>query len=280
MRKKQWNECFIYENNSLNNNFLNILLAGTTYPDVKYDIRRNHHDWNFYVFEYVMSGSGYIEYENRVYPIVAGDCYFIRNDCYCHYYSNINDPYQKIWINASGELLDFMTDKFCLNKLIIKQIDTAKESILRIHTVLSKIYNDNDSLSLTTEIAGIIFDLLCRLSDYKPFETASNLTQAQIIKFFIDDHVYRKITLKDISNHVFLSQVQVIRIYKKKYNCTPIQYMKNKRLECSKRILANTDMEIQQIARMLNFANGQCYAKQFKALYKITPTEYRNSILN
>lgn len=53
------------------------------------------------------------------------------------------------------------------------------------------------------------------------------------------------------------------------------QYLKEKRLETSLDLLRSTTNSIADIASMLKFANQGHFCKDFKALFGVTPSEYR-----
>ncbi len=79
------------------------LSAGITYEDPRYYIHRVSS--SYYVFEYVLSGAGYVELNAETVELTAGDGYIL---CPCtrhHYYSAPRRPWRKVWFNVQGDLV-------------------------------------------------------------------------------------------------------------------------------------------------------------------------------
>ena len=60
---------------------LSVELAGVTYPSPYYRIR--HNPASSYVFEYVLEGRGWIEYERERLTVQEGDFYLIQQSTAC-----------------------------------------------------------------------------------------------------------------------------------------------------------------------------------------------------
>ena len=77
----------------------------------------------------------------------------------------------------------------------------------------------------------------------------------------LDSHIYeRDISLKNIADNLCMSQAQIISIFKKTFNMTPYQYFSNKRAEIAASLLLNSNMQVKDIAELLNYAD-QPYIK-------------------
>jgi pimeloyl-ACP methyl ester carboxylesterase/AraC-like DNA-binding protein len=65
------------------------------------------------------------------------------------------------------------------------------------------------------------------------------------------------------------------RDFKTVYNTTPSKWIKTKRLEYSKKLLLESDLNINQISYECGFVNSSHYIKSFKKQYNIPPNQYR-----
>ena len=97
-REYYYDEEFWYINTLPKSTLLNIELMGITYADTSYHISRRS-QWDMYVFEYVVSGVGYINCNQKKYTVKSGDAYIIKSFTEHEYYADKQEPYQKIWIN-------------------------------------------------------------------------------------------------------------------------------------------------------------------------------------
>ena len=81
-------EKIIYNNNLStlleNYEFFDITMTGVTYPSDKYSVAYNgafrKNSERYYVFEYVASGSGFIEMNGEKIKVAAGDFYYYHKN--------------------------------------------------------------------------------------------------------------------------------------------------------------------------------------------------------
>ena len=88
------------------------LSAGISYRDPYYHIRRFNGD--HYVFECVLQGTGYVEFNGTLTRLMAGDAYILHPCTFHHYYSDHNDPWVKIWFNGQGNLVSHLLSDYQL----------------------------------------------------------------------------------------------------------------------------------------------------------------------
>ncbi|MBO6606102.1 alpha/beta fold hydrolase [Psychroserpens sp.] len=67
------------------------------------------------------------------------------------------------------------------------------------------------------------------------------------------------------------------RDFRNIYNTTPSRWIKTKRLEYSKKLLLESDLNINQICYECGFVNTSHYIKSFKAHFNIPPHQFRSS---
>lgn len=115
---------------------LNIELAGTTFPDAEYRIARG--GTSFFVIEAVLSGKGFIESEDTRLCVQAGDCYFLNRDMPVTYYADRKDPYQKIWVNLSGRLVDGLVLSYGIHEAVLVSHAPLSPLLSTLHSLLKK----------------------------------------------------------------------------------------------------------------------------------------------
>ncbi|MCQ2399060.1 MAG: AraC family ligand binding domain-containing protein [Clostridia bacterium] len=89
-------------------NFLQLALAGETRPNPDYiQTHTLSKDlWNYYNFEYIVSGRGYIETPTKSFTVEQGDLYFLSKMREHKYYSDPEQPFHKYFICVSGTFVD------------------------------------------------------------------------------------------------------------------------------------------------------------------------------
>jgi len=95
------------------------------------------------------------------------------------------------------------------------------------------------------------------------------------VKRFIERNCFKKISLNDAANTVFLSPKYLSRIFKQ---CTGMGFSDFRlriKIDRAKELLETTGYKIDQISDKLDYQNTESFIRQFKKLTGLTPTQYR-----
>ncbi len=74
-----------------------------------------------------------------------------------------------------------------------------------------------------------------------------------------------------------VSKMHVIRVFRKKFGITPMQYVIERRIGAAKSLLTGTVMPIKEIAALLRYSGTQHFSTSFKSAVGCTPGQYRKS---
>ena len=91
----------------------------------------------------------------------------------------------------------------------------------------------------------------------------------------IQDNYHKKISTKDISLALNLSEGHFCRMFKQLVKKTPIDYLNYYRVNKAARILETTDMKVIDAAMEVGFDNFSYFISTFKHYMGITPAKYR-----
>ncbi len=94
-------------------------------------------------------------------------------------------------------------------------------------------------------------------------------------KDFMKNHLSEKINLKQISEHVYLSESYFSVLFKKVTGMTYVAYIQELRMNEAKRLLVETDDKIYEICDRIGYSDYKYFSGQFKKLVAMTPKEYR-----
>lgn len=86
----------------------------------------------------------------------------------------------------------------------------------------------------------------------------------------------RTITIEDAAAEVAMSRRNFLRKFRIEMGSTPSEYLLKARLELASRLLAQTELPVDKIARRCALSNGDNLAKIFRKKWSISPTEYRS----
>lgn len=270
-----WNEEIVVKK-TLENDFLEVIMAGITHPNSNYRIVHNvsnQFPYDYYVFEYVVSGKGYIETPNQRFTVNAGDFYFLNKSCYHIYYADAYCPYEKVFLVLRGNFVDSLVSNYRLNDSVYIKNNDVKGSIMTIINMLDRDLPVNyDQLSVK------ILELFQNAFP-PPYQKKQVSTQvAETIKNYIDSHIAQKITLESISNDLHISKSHIERVFKDAYNQPPIEYAMHTKITHVASMLITTSYSASQISQRLGFSDEKYMSKCFKKIKGLTPKQYRNEM--
>lgn len=108
-----------------------------------------------------------------------------------------------------------------------------------------------------------------------------NSSTVYLIKEFISNHYQDEtLSIKDISEHVFLSSSYICTLFKNETGKTLNQYLTEFRIGKAKNLLADPRYKITDISARVGYSDGNYFGKTFKKLVGMSPSEYREQELN
>lgn len=248
---------------------LKVELIGITYPDADYYIERKHSD--YYVFEYVISGEGYVEFGGNKIPVKKGDFYMLKQGSAHSYGASKSNPYKKVWVNF---FCSFMEGLLLELGLFDKTVIHAPESEKYFKEMLLYAQNPPQDDKDFIEFNAIIFKLLLELSQKIRNQKKTNAL-AEKIKTLLDASVFRRVTLDDLGRELNLSKTSLCREFKKWYGVSPYGYLLEKRISVAKEMLKNTDKKIKEISEKLCFFDEYNFSNAFKKKEGCSPLAWR-----
>ncbi|MCP4130383.1 MAG: helix-turn-helix transcriptional regulator [bacterium] len=108
-------------------------------------------------------------------------------------------------------------------------------------------------------------------------QTSSISTSMEINRSleYIHTHLGHKIAVEDMASRANLSVSHFTRIFKQETTATPIEYLKQARLEAAKKMLQAADRTITEIAYECGFNSSAYLSSSFAEKYEVSPSEYR-----
>jgi two-component system response regulator YesN len=95
------------------------------------------------------------------------------------------------------------------------------------------------------------------------------------VKRFIERNCFKKISLNDAANIVYLSPKYLSRAFRQHTGMGFSDFKLTIKIEKSKELLNETGYKIDQISDKLDYQNTESFIRQFKKFTGLTPTQYR-----
>jgi AraC family transcriptional regulator, arabinose operon regulatory protein len=249
-------------------------MAGTSDCDGSYRIRRQKS--NVAVFEYIVSGKGTVQEDDKSCIAGPGDVYILHQECRHDYYADASDPWVKVWFNIRGPLVRQLLQVYHLDD--VNLVRSCSPSVAGLfQQFLENAGTNQPYLSIFAECSLIFHRILIQLHQHTTDESSSIPGELQKAQSFILKHLSEKIGLTDIARSIFRSPAYTVRLFKSAAGLSPYAWLQQRRLEAARRLLSETHLPIRSISDQLMFADQQYFATVFHRATGLSPSDYRKS---
>jgi len=96
------------------------------------------------------------------------------------------------------------------------------------------------------------------------------------------DHIHRHldqtIGVEELADVACITKPYLIRLFKREFGTSPVQYVNKKKVEKAQLLLFTTDKPIKEVAYALGFSDHSYFIRLFHKLTGMTPLEYRTML--
>lgn len=238
------------------------------------------HTHDYYEIEYVVSGKLEHEIHGSKYIIECGDFYGIAPGD-IHRFNVLEDSwiysicieYKKVAKNIQ-QMLDSVS--FPIKGKI--EGETAEEFSF-LHKRMQKILaGGEDEYTYNRTLANTILTLCLLFENASPIdENSKKAKNKYILKSFkyISEHFSENIGVSDIAENIGISPNHLSAVFTKIVGDNITNYLNEYRISCAATELKQTETPITAIALNCGFSSFCTFSRNFKKVYGITPSEYR-----
>jgi AraC-like DNA-binding protein len=231
-------------------------------PKEYYWDTKNRRD-SFVVFQYTLSGSGYLATNNKIYEL-GEQTFFLAELPNSFTYYRGEEEWSFIYIEFSREFFQWLD-------LPLQIGSFSKEYV---NQMLHQLYQLRDSQADIYANSRCAYDLFLTIKA----ELQTKPNSIEQIKEYIESHYKENLALDELAAIFNLSKYKLIRAFEKNYHQTPINYLNNYRMIQSLRYLRE-EKTIKEIAEAVGFSDVNYFSRVFKKIIGHTPTSYRKEIL-
>lgn len=112
-------------------------------------------------------------------------------------------------------------------------------------------------------------------SDKETGELNKDLMSMRQMTAYVQEHYRGKVLLQEICAAGNVGKTKCNELFMENYNVTPMEYLRNYRLEQSAKMLEISDMSITEIACENGFTDGSYFTKIFRQQVGCSPQDYR-----
>lgn len=244
---------------------LRYIIAGTTKPFPTYKNKRPPTK-NHYIFEYVISGKGYIFIGGTWHTLEKGNMYIVGKNDERNFYSDAKDPMNKIWCTFSSDYIDTMLVNYGIGSGVYKA--DVYEFFANIYEISKGSLPQKEKMLW---VADNIHKIILATAAAKE-ETPSLCTQ---IENELVSSIYKRVDLETLAASLFISRAHLIRLFKEQKGITPYQFILNEKIKVAKALLSSTELSVKSISDKLCFADEHYFSHLFKQKTGLSPLKYK-----
>ena len=234
-----------------------------------------------YHLHVILSGKGVLHINGKtIYPH-GGQMFLLKHNEECRYIADMEDPWDYCWVTYNGayaknisEKIGFHEGIYCLNTDI--PATEFYNLINRMHQ-----HPEMDDINELRR-RGILMEFLALAMDAtKAYHSLPRRSYNHPAELYVQRAVdaihnnYGTISVNDVIKHIGFSRSYFSTVFQKHIGCSMQEYLVHYRLKKSCELLAGTDLKVQEIAEKVGYENQMTFARIFKKVYGLSPTEYR-----
>lgn len=249
---------------------VNVMVIGKTFCKSDYFVERKNSSIS--AFEYIESGSGFLQVNEKKYAPRAGCVVILPKGSSHRYYTDKNNRWKKRWVVFDSDILMNLAcfylpdNEYCFENCDLSDLFDEMDEIARRY--------ENDYSSMCDAAAVMMYKMIIRV---KCVLESNSRDICKRICADINSYTGGGFSLDMLCDKYGYSKNHIIRIFKEKYGVTPYKYFIDKKIRTAKLYLRNTNLSVEEISNKLGFTDPHYFSAYFKSLNGISPGKYRKN---
>lgn len=196
----------------------------------------------------------------------------------------IDNIFEKSIINTGKSVTAVKFVLYELASTMIKAIteignfENEQNTVSELVGMIEKAGLNADAPEIKEQILSVIKDF-CHSNAQKTVQKTDII--AEKAKRYIDENYTNPdLTVANIAEYCNVSMAYLSTNFKKKYDSRPLEYINFVRIEHAKKILADENCTMDEVAEMVGFGNSRSYFRMFSRFVGTTPSKYRTMMLS
>ena len=259
------------------NNPLSARLLYVTAAKYEGDWHSLTHSHAFSELFFVSGGKGQFLANGELYEVAENDLVIINPLVEHTELSLESNPLEYIVLGIDG--LQFMGNNDNLSSFSAIRLPHITGKVRQyMNMLLLEVQSaDSQRSAICQNLLNILLILILSHHSIEISITASRniSSECAALKRYIDRNFKESLTLDDLAKASHQNKYYVAHAFKDAFGISPIRYLTERRIDESKRLLAETDYSVGEISSMVGFASFSVFSQTFKRVTSMKPNEYR-----
>ncbi len=233
---------------------------------------------SYYHLIFVLDGEGTFVSKGKRYALRKYDIICLFPQVTYEYFTVQEAPLQRAWITFEGpqaaELLARIGFKPCTPHLKSQLNAGSVRNILELFELYHNPGEHNGDLVRLIAFFKL-FEELSRDAVRDEMDTECGDTWMLRAKEYMDLHYMENMTIEQVAEASGVDRAYFTRKFHQTYGLPPGKYLQQLKIEQSKRLLAETTLNLSAISQSVGYTDMFSFSKAFKRMTGMPPTQYR-----
>jgi AraC-like DNA-binding protein len=234
------------------------------------------HRFNHHTLVLTLSGKGLLQVNGVSSLLHEGTIAWLDSSMlYSHRCEPRHSHWSYLWLGFVGYGLDTLFDSLgVIGNPIFDTVNTRDPKAL-FEGILQEVETggflaDNRCFALLAQLISFLVSERAESS-----ELSASVQRLQRVMELVRADLTRPWAIEDLATAANLSQAQLFRRFRQRMGTTPLDWLRHERVNAAKPLLVVTDEHISRIAARCGYPDPFHFARDFKKLVGVTPSEFR-----
>ena len=251
-------------------------VASAKYGGDWYSIPHSHSHTELF---YIVGGDGQFQIDGRLFPVRAHQLVVVNPGILHTEVSYEAHPLEYIVLGIEG--LELTPAEGGEARYCIYTFPERNEVLTCMQKILLEMQDRRAGYeTMCMAFMDVIMVQLMRGSGVSVAESQARFPsnrQCASVRQYIEQHYKENLTLDLLAEKASINKYYMAHAFKREYGVSPINFLIACRIREGKRLLAETDLSLSQIAVVLGFSSSSYFSQSFRNAEGASPTEYRKS---
>ena len=128
------------------------------------------------------------------------------------------------------------------------------------------------------ELRGAMLMIMSHfIREARPRVWTNNERMKRVLEY-IHTNISYQLNVEELSDLAHVTKPYFIKLFKREFGISPVQYINGKKVERAQLLLFTTDKTVKEVAYTLGFSDHNYFIRLFRKVTGITPQEYRKRL--
>ncbi len=229
----------------------------------------------------VKNGSGKFRVDDETYPFKSGDMIICNPRVMHTEFFDYGVPADIMFLGIARVLIEGYPSCSLVQDAPFKITDTGS-FYDRIMDYCDQLLWENELKPsyfsvISDSLLTILVSFVLRLTSHKAEEIFESKRTYTEVKEFLDKNFTTIDTIDNVCRSLYINKYYLTHLFKDTLGIPPLKYLIKKRIALAKKLLAETDNSVGDVAKACGYVDVAYFSRVFKNIEGVTPIAYRKS---